>query len=193
MIDLLDRRPIVVALAGPNGAGKSTFYRAFLADSGLRFVNPDQLALQLNVDSYRAADLADELRRELIARKESFIFETVFSDPVGTKLQFLKETEAKGYSVALLFVGIDGPQTSEVRVAMRVSKGGHDVPTNKIAERYARTMKNLKRAMAELSNVRVYDNSDLLSPYRLVALVEDGALTLYPPTPAWLKPLLPPK
>ena len=54
-------------------------------------------------------------------------------------------------------------------------------------------MKNLKRAMAELSNVRVYDNSDLLSPYRLVALVEDGALTLYPPTPAWLKPLLPPK
>jgi dephospho-CoA kinase len=48
--ELLDRRPIVVALAGSNGAGKSTFYEAFLADSGLRFLNADVLSASLNVN-----------------------------------------------------------------------------------------------------------------------------------------------
>ncbi|MGB6744080.1 MAG: hypothetical protein WBE38_10490, partial [Terracidiphilus sp.] len=68
---------------------------------------------------------------------------------------------------------------------------GHDVPNEKLKNRYQRVMANLKRALAELSNVRVYDNSDLLHPYRLVALVEERALSVHPPTPKWLKSLLP--
>lgn len=190
---VLERRPILLVLAGPNGAGKSTFYYAHLRPHGLRFVNADELAQQLGLEAYKAADVADQIRRELLAQGESFAFETVFSDPGGAKLEFMKEAEKAGYAVVLFFIGIDKPAASEERVAMRVAQGGHDVPHGKLMSRYARVMKNLKRAMAELSNVRVYDNSDLLSPYRLVALVEDGALTLYPPTPAWLKPLLPPK
>ncbi len=191
MIDLLDRRPIVVALAGPNGTGKSTFYRAFLADSGLRFVNADQLAQQLNVDPYRAAELADAVRRELIARNESFIFETVFSDPVGDKIAFLLNAVSRGYTVALYFVGIDSAQTSRERVGMRVEKGGHDVPSDKIKSRYARTMENLRKALMSLPNINVYDNSDLRSPYRLVAELTEGALLTHSPVPKWLRPLLP--
>ena len=183
MIDLLDRRPIVVALAGPNGAGKSTFYRAFLADSGLRFVNADQLALQLNVDPYRAAELADAVRRELIARKESFIFETVFSDPIGDKLAFLLNAAARGYTVVLYFVGIDSAETSRERVEMRVVKGGHDVPSDKIKSRYARTIDNLRKALVSLPNVYVYDNSDLRSPYRLVAESIEGHCGRTPRSP----------
>jgi len=191
MIDLLNRRPIVAAVAGPNGAGKSTFYRAFLADSGLRFVNADQLALQLNVDPYRAAKLADAVRRELIARKESFIFETVFSDPVGDKLAFLEEAAAGGYTVVLFFVGVDSAEISRERVAMRVAKGGHDVPSDKIESRYARTMENLRKALVRLPNVLVYDNSDLRSPYRLVAESTEGALQIHAPVSKWLRSLLP--
>jgi predicted ABC-type ATPase len=190
---VLERRPILLVLAGPNGAGKSTFYYAHLRPRGLRFVNADELAQQLGLEAYKAADVADQIRRELLAQGESFAFETVFSDPVGAKLEFMKEAEKAGYAVVLFFIGIDKPAASEERVAMRAAQGGHDVPHDKLMSRFARVMKNLKRAMAELSNVRVYDNSDLLAPYRLVALVEDGALTLYSPTPAWLKPLLPPK
>jgi predicted ABC-type ATPase len=92
----------------------------------------------------------------------------------------------------LVFVGIDGPQTSEARVAMRVSKGGHDVPANKIAERYSRTMKNLQRAFLDIGNIRVYENSDLDRRYRLVASRDAGRkVAVHPPTPAWLRPLLP--
>jgi predicted ABC-type ATPase len=188
---VLERRPIVLALAGPNGAGKTTFYDTHLSGVVLRFVNADDLARELELDPYSAAEAADRIRKEMFARRESFVFETVFSDPVGAKLEFLKEAERAGYTVVLFFIGIDRPQTSEDRVAMRVAQGGHDVPNEKLKNRYQRVMANLKRALAELSNVRVYDNSDLLHPYRLVALVEERALSVHPPTPKWLKSLLP--
>jgi predicted ABC-type ATPase len=192
--ELLSRRPIVVALAGPNGAGKSSFHSTYLKQSRLPFINADKISLQTGLDAYKAAEFADEIRRGLVEQQESFIFETVFSDPVGAKLQFLKETEAKGYTVLLVFIGLDGPDTSEDRVAMRVSKGGHDVPPNKIAERYSRTMLNLQRAFLEIGNVRVYDNSDIEMPYRLVASKDVGrGIAVRPPTPRWLKPLLPAK
>lgn len=192
MNELQSHRLIVVALAGPNGAGKSSFYATYLRRSNLPFINADQLSLQTGVTAYKAAELAEELRRGLVEQQDSFIFETVLSDPVGAKLEFLKLAEAKGYTVLLIFVGIDSPQCSEERVAMRVSKGGHDVPQEKIQQRYGRTMKNLQRAFIEIGNIRVYDNSDLDRPYRLVASRDTGQeVVVYPPTPRWLKPLLP--
>lgn len=84
-----DQRPLVVALAGPNGAGKTTFYHAHLAAAGLRFLNADVLARELDLEPYAAARVAAALRRELVRQRESFVFETVFSDPVGEKLAFL--------------------------------------------------------------------------------------------------------
>jgi predicted ABC-type ATPase len=75
---------------------------------------------------------------------------------------------------------------------MRVSKGGHDVPHDKIMQRYARTMRNLERALVELDHVRVYDNTKSDRPYRLVASRDAGHdVVAYDPTPAWLKTLLP--
>lgn len=192
MTEILNRRPIVIALAGPNGAGKTTFYRAFLRSSGLRFVNADVIAKELKMDAYRAAQMADRFRQQLVDQRESFIFETVFSDPVGDKLEFLKYAESLGYTAVLFFIGLDSAAASDERVASRVAKGGHDVPPDKIAERFPRTMANLRRALAALSNVRVYDNSDLRDPYRLVVAKEDRqGIKLHEPAPKWLRALLP--
>src|ERR1700722_2496232 len=94
-----DKRPIVVAIAGPNGAGKTTFYYSYLASSGLRFVNADLLAAELALDPYDAAKLANSLRQALVDRQESFIFETVFSDPVGDKVTFLEQAVSRGYEI----------------------------------------------------------------------------------------------
>jgi predicted ABC-type ATPase len=192
MKELLANRPMLVALAGANGAGKTTFYRTYLQESGLRFVNADEIALRLRLDAYAAAKVADEVRRRLVSQRESFILETVFSDPVGDKVEFLKEAERTGYTVALFFIGVQSAEVSDERVAMRVLKGGHDVPAEKLKERYPRVMSNLKRALVELSNVRVYDNSDLRLPYRLVAVRENGQeVGLQGDTPEWLRGALP--
>ena len=167
----LDQRPIVVALAGPNGAGKTTFYYAHLQPAGLRLVNADVIARELKLDPYDAANVAASIRQELVRQRESFVFETVFSDPVGDKLSFLKETAQVGYTVLLCFIGTSGPAVSEERVAMRVSQGGHDVPTEKLFARYPRTLTNLSAAIRELSHVWIFDNDDLESPFRLVAVL----------------------
>ncbi len=194
MDDILSRRPIVVALAGPNGAGKSSFYRAYLQQSGLRFVNADVLAMELGIDAYKAAQAADDVRRQLVATRQSFIFETVFSDPVGDKLSFLKEAEQAGYTALLLFIGIPTAQFSEMRVSIRVSKGGHDVPRDKLEERFPRILENLRKSLVRLPNVRVYDNCSMKRPYRLVLKLQDGSgMKLHPPIPNWLRPLLPAK
>ncbi|MGA2251018.1 zeta toxin family protein [Terracidiphilus sp.] len=183
----LDRRPLILALAGPNGAGKSTFYHAHLEAAGLRFVNADVLSRELRMGPYEAAKIADSIRRELVEQRESFIFETVFSDPTGDKLSFLKDAALAGYTVILCFIGISGPETSEQRVAMRVSQGGHDVPTEKLATRYPRILVNLKGAFRELPHVWVFDNDDLRHPFRLVAVYENGQrVRLQEPVPQWL-------
>lgn len=188
----LDRRPVVVALAGPNGAGKTTFFHAHLAAAGLRFVNADVLARELGVpDAYAAARAADAIRRQLVEQRESFVFETVFSDPQGDKLGFLQHAVAQGYNVVLCFIGLPGAAMSEERVAMRVSQGGHDVPTGKLLERFPRTLANLRAAIRVLPNVWVFDNDDLRSPYRRVAVFENGtAERLSKPLPKWLRPLV---
>jgi predicted ABC-type ATPase len=192
MIPPLDRRPLVVALAGPNGAGKTTFYHAHLQPAGLRFVNADVLARELDIQPYAAARVADAIRRELVKQRESFVFETVFSDPAGQKLAFLKSAAEAGYNTILCHVGTAGPNVSEERVAMRVSQGGHDVPTDKLIQRFPRILANLKAAIRELPSVWVFDNNDLRTPYRLVAVFESGCpVKLRRPVPRWLSPLLP--
>ncbi len=187
-----DRRPIVVAIAGPNGAGKTTFYHAHLASAGLRFVNADVFATDLAIDPYKAADLAEAMRKALVARGESFVFETVLSDPVGDKVAFLADVAVRGYVVVMCYIGLAGADQSLERVAMRVSQGGHDVPDDKLRSRFPRTLANLQAAVAQLPHVLIFDNSDLNVPYRRVATFERGRLIyLEGSLPEWLRPLLP--
>lgn len=170
MIPLLDRRPVIVAVAGPNGAGKTTFYHSHLRDTGLRFINADVLAGELNVDAYTAARIAGSLRLEFVAQRESFVFETVLSDPAGEKIAFLRQACDAGYNVILCFIGIAGPNVSG---------------------RFPRTMANLKAAVRQLPCVWVFDNGDLRTPFRLAAVFENGRPTrLHKPLPKWLRPLI---
>jgi hypothetical protein len=77
---------------------------------------------------------------------------------------------------------------------MRVSQGGHDVPTNKLVARYPRIFANLKTAIRELPHVWIFDNDDLRTPYRLVAIYERGQMVkLHQPVPRWLRSVLPKK
>ena len=62
-----------------------------------------------------------------------------------------------------------------------------DVAPEKIADRYPRSLANLRRAIAVPPFVWVYDNSDLGNPFRKVAEFEHGERKEYPPRPEWLK------
>mgnify|MGYP001241849275 CR=1 FL=1 len=183
----LDRRPIIVALAGPNGAGKTTFYHAHLRETGLRLLNADVLAREMGLPDEAAMRMTATLRDALVAAGESFVFETVFSDPVGDKLSFLRGAVRAGYVVVLCYIGVNGPETCDERVAIRVSQGGHDVPADRLFSRYPRTLANLKASIAALPHVWVFDNNDLRRPFRKVAVFESGRrVFLARRAPRWL-------
>jgi predicted ABC-type ATPase len=172
----LDKRPIIIAIAGSNGAGKSTFYDSYLADSGLRFINADVLSSSLGLSPYEAADMAASIRKQLVVQQDSFIFETVLSDPLGEKVDQLGSYVTQGYTVVLIFIQLSSTEESIKRVAMRASQGGHDVPDEKLRARFERTLANLQRAIKQLPHVIVFSNADLSNPYQLIAYYLNGRM-----------------
>ncbi len=186
--------PILVLLAGPNGAGKSTFYELYLRSIGLPFLNADILAAESGMDSFEAARVLDKKRAEMIERGESFLTETVFSDPHGAKLDMLRAAVEAGFDVRLIYVGLASAELSEKRVAQRVAIGGHDVPVEKLASRFVRSIENLKAAVAIVPIVKVYDNSSATEPFRLLARFVNGSIVERADgrMPAWTPGIIPP-
>jgi predicted ABC-type ATPase len=172
-----NKRPLMLVIAGHNGAGKSTCYREHLAD-GLRqhiqeHIDPDAVERSIRADfncqahgmtnddfSKLAQQESNRLRQQYVANGISFSFETVLSDPVGEKVDFMKKAVDMGYLVALLAVGLDSPEKSRYRVDLRVLRGGHDVPTDRIFKRYPRVIENIKKAADVVSLAVIADNSN---------------------------------
>jgi predicted ABC-type ATPase len=173
--------PVLIVLAGSNGAGKTTFYELYLELLGLPFVNADRIAQFLDPSlpehlAYQAAGIADTARRDLMKQGLSFCMETVFSDPVGDKVQFLQDAQTEGYAVIGVFITLSDPTLSIARVSQRVYRGGHDVPDNKLESRFARTAQNIRAALQVVDIGLVIDNSSVETPYRLVELREHREL-----------------
>ena len=185
--------PQLVVLAGPNGAGKSTFYDVFLAESPLPFLNADLFAAETGVDSFEAARILDAARDRMIEDRLGFITETVFSDPYGAKLDMLRKAVDSGYEVTLIYIGVANAELSARRVDQRVAIGGHDVPRERLASRFERSLKNLEQAIRFVPTVELYDNSSVEEPYRHVATFKAGSLTsaARSPVPRWARRLVP--
>lgn len=111
-----------------------------------------------------------------MAEGVSFCMETVFSDPAGDKLRFFQDAQAAGYTVFLVFIGIDNPELAVARVIQRVEDGGHDVPDIKIRDRFPRTFVNLQQAVPFVDFAYLFDNSSYDEPYCLVAVFERGRM-----------------
>jgi predicted ABC-type ATPase len=107
--------------------------------------------------SYLFAALGDFLRQKMFASDSSFSFETVFSHP--SKIEELRTAGEKGFITYLYIISTDEPEINMERVKNRVEQGGHDVPKDKIGERYLRTMENLFEAFLLAHRVYFFDNS----------------------------------
>ena len=168
--------PVLWLFAGPNGAGKSTFtqYPEF-ARHIRHFLNADELTRQLLLAQGYASFLdapAETLRQTnldaaekvfaqvnaLLAQGEPVSVETVLSTdkyrPVVEKLR------RDGGEFNLIYIGLRSPELSRARVARRVTRGGHPVPSEKLPVRWRRSLDNLPWFASQSTRFLIYDNSD---------------------------------
>jgi predicted ABC-type ATPase len=136
------------------------------------------------VNDYFTSFLASYIREQLLANCDKFSFETVMSHP--SKLDFMTKAKNEVFKVYLYFVSLISPDLNVARVEARVKEGGHDVPENKIRERYERTMNNLLPAIEIADESYIFDNSG--NTQNLFAHVEDGNINLLLKTiPSWFQ------
>jgi predicted ABC-type ATPase len=185
----MNSKPILYLIAGPNGAGKSTFYEQVLKPKvQAPFINADiiqktELSDQSMAGAYAAAKLAAQRRAEYLALQHSFVTESTFSHP--SKLDLLQQARAAGFIVMVFHVGVAAADLSVRRVALRVTEGGHDVPEDKIRDRFVRNKTLIRQAVLQADLGLVYDNSQLNRKPALLFSFQRGQLSQRVATTPW--------
>lgn len=156
------KKPEVVVFAGPNGSGKSTITE--LLKPPMDYINADEIKKNIKCSDLEAAQLAEKQREEHIERSSEFCFETVLSTQRNIKL--LKKAKKKGYFIRCYYVLTADPMINVWRVKSRVESGGHDVPEEKIIQRYDKALELIKDLVKICDVCHIYDNSGS-KPFRI--------------------------
>ncbi|WP_431121463.1 zeta toxin family protein [Variovorax paradoxus] len=187
-------RPTMIMLAGPNGAGKSTFYEIVIRPRiKALFINADLIQREELGDpsmaaAYRAAAIAESRRRQALEKGISFVSESTFSHE--SKLALIRDARAAGFRVVVYHINVRRVELSVSRVGQRVEEGGHDVPEDKIRERFERNQPLIREAVLLADHAFVYDNSGLNMPAeRLIAFSKGQVIAASEDLPDWARAL----
>ncbi|MDQ0462275.1 putative ABC-type ATPase [Caulobacter ginsengisoli] len=186
--------PYLLIVAGPNGSGKSSAYQDADIESFGRsvwIINPDLLAARIrDIEGMDllAANLQSVQRIEIwleasIKAHQTIGVETVLSTPKYRRL--VEMAKGLGFQVRLIYVVLDNPRRNVERVRLRVKKGGHAVPEDRILERYTKSLQQMPWFLEQADEAWFYDNSG--AQPRLVGKKQDGVVTLDPSIPPDLK------
>lgn len=207
MADVPESRPLIWVLAGTNGAGKSSIGGATIAALGNEYFNPDEAARKIrNANSgispaeanSAAWDQGKRLLERAMAERKDFAFETTLGGKTIAGL--LHQAATAGFEVRIWYAGLATPELHIARVRARVSRGGHDIPEADIRRRYDDGRLHLIELLADLTELRVYDNSEEGDPDsgiapqpRLVLHWSEGKIAApadLSSTPDWAKPIV---
>lgn len=178
-------RPFFLIIAGPNGSGKSSTYQSSDVEIGSRafwIINPDLLTAriqQVEGLDLRAANLQAVKRIEVwleasIDAHQTVGVETVLS--TGKYRRLVARAKSLGFEFRLIYVILDAPARNVERVRLRVSKGGHDVPEERILARHARSIAQMPWFCDQADQAWFYDNSS--SEPRLVGTKAGATLII---------------
>jgi len=177
--------PVFLIVAGPNGSGKSSAYQGTDFEAFGRsawIINPDLLAarirdiegLELQAANLEAVRRIEAWLEASINAHQTVGVETVLSTPKYRRL--VDKAEQLGFEVRLIYVLLDSPQRNIERVRLRVKKGGHAVPEDKILERHARSLEQLPWFLDQAGQAWLFDNSGATP--RLIGEKHAGVITL---------------
>jgi predicted ABC-type ATPase len=156
----------IIIIGGPNGAGKtSTAQELVPRELNIReFVNADEIARGLSPYNPEGAAVAAgrlmiERMKALARSGESFAFETTCAG--RAYVPWLRDCQARGWRVALLFLWLPTPEAALERVSRRVREGGHAIPRDVVIRRWKAGLANMRNLYLPLSDgAQIHDNSD---------------------------------
>lgn len=202
---MASRQSEIVVLAGVNGAGKSSIAGAALESQGGTLYNPDRATraylregMTLEEANSRAWHRGREQLEHAIREGLSYTFETTLGGATMTRL--LLQAATREHAIRIWYVGLASPELHIQRVRERVERGGHDIPEQKIRERWDTSRENLIRLLPHVAELVVYDNSETVDlfggeaprPTRLLH-IENGRIRhvgSIDEVPDWAKPIL---
>ena len=186
-------RPCFTIFGGPNGSGKSTVYDRFLQaglDSG-EYLNPDEIAKSFNAGSTGGPAVDLRAGREVVQRTRSLMEagRSLVRESTLTSREIVRSAErakAAGYRLVMVFVAVFSTDMTRGRVAIRVAKGGHDIPAEAQERRFPRSFENAPKVARLVDAAYFLDNTGF--QHVLVATVRDGAITFLDPREAsWVE------
>jgi predicted ABC-type ATPase len=128
-------------------------------------INPDELSARISGIEGLSADEAnlsavkriEAWLRASIAAHQTVGVETVLSTAKYRPL--VVEAKRLGFEIRLIYVVLDTPRRNIERVRLRVKKGGHNVPREKIVARYFRSLEQLPWFLEQADTAWIFDNS----------------------------------
>jgi predicted ABC-type ATPase len=168
-------------LAGVNGAGKSIAGEAIF-----------------KVANAHGWQIGKALLENAITGGRDFRFETTLG---GNTIPALLERAARArHRVHVWFCGLESVELHIQRVQARASRGGHDIPVEKIHQRWRRSRENLVRLLPHIHHLRMYDNSYEADPVAgerprpcLLLEMREGKITApadLSGAPDWAQPII---
>ena len=159
----LTRPAVLFVLAGVNGAGKSSIGGHLLTQAGLAWFNPDTCARELvrehgygQEDANIAAWNEGVRRLDLAVRtRKTYAFETTLGGDHHAKLM----AASASHDVLVWFCGLRDAAQHIQQVRLRVARGGHDIPEDRIRQRCRTSLLNLIILMPRLAQLRAPDNN----------------------------------
>lgn len=169
----LMKKPKLYVIAGPNGSGKTTFAEKFLPGyvGCFEFANADLIAKGLSpFNPAKVAIKAGKLlleRIDFFSREQvDFAFETTLSGK--NYVDTFKRMKESGYEIHLFFLWLPSVQLALARVADRVRKGGHNIPSQDVRRRFTRGIINLFGIYRPLLNTWTVFNNSTIDPKVIV-------------------------
>ncbi|MDO9957196.1 zeta toxin family protein [Glaesserella parasuis] len=187
----MHNKSLAIFYCGTNGAGKSTL-RSFNQDSVQIVIDSDHIAMQINPDNPRLADIeagrkAIELFKFAIRHNISFSMESTLS---GKSILQRMEVAKKNFYTRLNYVGVDDPKINIARVKARVKAGGHFIDEETIKRRYQISRENLIQAILLNDETFIYDNSSDSPKIQLVISANKTVTKLADKLPQWCEDLV---
>jgi predicted ABC-type ATPase len=200
--------PDLYIITGSNGAGKSSIGPEYLpvhirqlgpVFDGDKLFTEKRRELWKSISSHKecsklayafVTETFDKLVETALTGNQDFAYEGHFTNEATWDIP--RRFRAAGYSIHLIFLGLQDTGLSELRVVDRSKAGGHYVDPHTVSDNFYGNLEKLNEHYEMFQSVQIIDTSE--AEHVVLTVVEDGRPVNAVPSeilPLWFQRYLP--